>query len=124
MTNSEPGASGGRVGRAARGEHDREGWPFGPALTLRCVPHSPVVCEPMMCEPRLIGVISIRPQANRPGEPGQSPVTAVVVETHDEWQVADRRYWSETFDGSAPQEREDGHRRAFAGILKSRPLVG
>jgi transposase-like protein len=47
-------------------------------------------------------------------------VTAVVVETHDEWQVSDRRYLSET---SMAQLRRD-EKVAIAEAPESRPLAG
>ena len=47
-------------------------------------------------------------------------VTAVVVETHNEWQVAERRYLSET---SMAQLRRD-ERAAIAEAPESRPLAG
>ena len=47
-------------------------------------------------------------------------VTAVVVETHNEWQVAERRYLSET---SMAQLRRD-EKAAIAEAPESRPLAG
>jgi transposase-like protein len=52
-------------------------------------------------------------------------VTAEVVETHDEWQVAERRYLSET---SMAQLRRNEKAAAIVeaadGALENRPLAG
>jgi transposase-like protein len=51
-------------------------------------------------------------------------VTAVVVETHDEWQVAERRYLSETSMAQLRRNEKAAMAEAQAEALESRPLAG
>jgi len=51
-------------------------------------------------------------------------VTAVVVETHDEWQVAERRYLSETSMAQIRRNEKAAIAKATDNALESRPLAG
>ena len=51
-------------------------------------------------------------------------ITAVVVEAHDEWQAAERRYLSETSMAQLRRDEKAAIAEAPDRALESRPLAG